>query len=236
MKVRILLAGLLAAVALPLVFAADDKKDKSSEKDVAAAKEELGKLSEYVGQWTVNGEGTVDGKKAILKDEKWGWAWKFTKDAPPALTAKIADSKFFTAASVTYDATAKAYKAKLTHAKGGEHEYTGTLDKKGMFVLTRTDGKTSDVHTVKLSTAAGGIRLNVVYEVQTGGKGLAGTVYKTSGNKDGESIAGGGKKPECIVTGGAASISVTVGGKEYKVCCSGCADELKANPDKYIKK
>jgi len=52
----------------------------------------------------------------------------------------------------------------------------------------------------------------------------------------GESIAGGTKKPECIVTGGAASISVTINGKEYKVCCSGCADELRTNPDKYIKK
>jgi hypothetical protein len=233
MKVRILLAALLGALVLPLVFAADEKKDKATEKEVAAAKEELTKLGEFVGPWTVNAE---DSAKKPLGKEKWGWAWKFKSDAAPAVVAKVEDSKFFTAATVTYDAKAKGYKAVLKDAKGEEQEYAGVIDKKGMFVLTRTDAKSGDVHTLKFGTAADGIRLNVLYEVQTGGKGLAGTVYKASGNKDGESIAGGVKKAECIVTGGAATISVTVNGKEYKVCCSGCADELKANPDKYIKK
>lgn len=233
MKVRILLAALFGACLLPLLFAADEKKEKASDKDIAAAKEELAKLGEYVGPWTVNAE---DAAKKPLGKETWGWAWKFGKDGLPSLTAKVEKSKFFTEAVVTYDAKAKGYKAVLKDAKGDEQEFAGAIDKKGMFVLTRTDAKTSDVHTLKLSTAAEGVRLNLLYEIQTGGKGLAGTAYKASGNKDGESIAGGSKKAECIVTGGAATISVTVNGKEYKVCCSGCADELKANPTKYIKK
>ena len=89
---------------------------------------------------------------------------------------------------------------------------------------------------MKLNTAAEGIRLSVKYEVQTGGKGLADTVYKSNGGKDGEGLAGGVKKAECIVTGGAGTIKVSVGGKDYYVCCSGCADELKEHPEKYIKK
>ena len=232
MKVRILMAALIGVCLLPLVFA-QDNKDKANEKDIAAAKEELTKLSEFVGPWTVNAE---DSAKKPLGKEKWDWAWKFGKDGMPSLAAKVSDSKFFTEAVVTYDAKAKGYKVAMKDSKGTDQEFTGTLDKKGIFVLTRTDSKTSDVHTLKMSTAAEGIRLNVVYEIQTGGKGLASTTYKASGNKDGESIAGGSKKPECIVTGGAASISVTINGKEYKVCCSGCADELRTNPDKYIKK
>lgn len=235
MKVRILLGAVLVALALPLLFAADKKDDKPTEKEVAAAKEELTKLGEFIGPWTVNGEGTVDGKKALWK-EKWSWAWKFKSDAVPSVVAKIDDSKFFTAATVTYDASAKGYKAVLTDAKGNDQEFAGAIDKKGMFVLTRTDAKSGDVHTVKLGTAAEGIRLNVVYEIQTGGKGLAGTAYKASGNKDGESIAGGTKKNECIVTGGTGTMKVSYNGKDYYVCCSGCADEFKANPEKYINK
>lgn len=231
MKVRTLLAALLGACVLPLLFAADEKK--ASDKDIAAAKEELGKISDFVGPWTVNAE---DAAKKPLGKEKWDWSWKFGKDGMPTLAAKVSDSKTFSEVVVANDAKAKGYKVLVKDAKGVEQEYAGTVDKKGIFVLTRTDAKTSDVHTVKISTAAEGIRLNVVYEVQTGGKGTPGTTYKASGNKDGESIAGGAKKAECIVTGGAATISVNVGGKEYKVCCSGCADELKANPDKYIKK
>ena len=57
-----------------------------------------------------------------------------------------------------------------------------------------------------------------------------------TGNKDGESIAGGTKKPECIVSGGAASIAVQYGGKTYYVCCSGCRDEFLASPEKYVNK
>lgn len=231
MKVRILLAALLAACVLPLVFAADDKK--ASDKDIAAAKEELGKISDFVGPWTINAE---DAAKKPLGKEKWDWSWKFGKDGMPTLAAKVTDSKTFSEIVVAHDAKAKGYKVAVKDAKGAEQDYAGTVDKKGIFVLTRTDAKSGDVHTVKISTAAEGIRLNVIYEVQTGGKGLAGTTYKAAGNKDGESIAGGAKKAECIVTGGAASIGVNIGGKEYKVCCSGCADELRANPDKYIKK
>jgi YHS domain-containing protein len=231
MKARTLLAVLFAC-ALPLVFAAD-KKEPPTEKELAAAKEELTRLSEFVGPWTINAE---DGAKKPLGKEKWDWAWKFGKDGTPALVAKVADSKTFAEATVTFDAAAKNFKAVVKDAKGDEQTYAGTVDKKGIFTLTRTDAKTADVHTLKLSTAAEGVRLNVVYEVQTGGKGLAGTVYKAGGNKDGESIAGGSKKPECVVTGGAAAIKVSVNGKDYFVCCSGCADELKTNPDKYIKK
>ncbi len=229
MKARFVPALLAFAFALAPLCAAD----KPTDKEITAAKEELQKLAEFVGPWTINAE---DSAKKPLGKEKWDWSWKFAKETAPALVAKVADSKTFSAATITYDAKAKGFKAVVADAKGTELEYAAAIDKKGVFVLTRTDEKSKDVHTVKMSTAAEGIRLNVQYEVQAGGKGLASTTYKASGNKDGESLAGGAKKAECIVTGGAATISVTVNGKEYKVCCSGCADELKANPDKYIKK
>ena len=60
-------------------------------------------------------------------------------------------------------------------------------------------------------------------------------VFALLGNKDGESIAGGKKKPECVVSGGAASIAVQANGKTVYVCCTGCRDELLANPGKYVK-
>ncbi len=230
MTKRFPLALLAIAFALP-VFAADTP----SEKELAQAKEELQKLSEFVGKWKTNGEGSVEGKKTIWK-ETWEWSWKFAKDGDSSLAAKITDSKFFQEGTIRYDLKAKNYAVKLKDAKGDEQDYAGVLDKKGNFVMTRTDEKSSDVHTVKLSTAASGIRLNFNYEVQTGGKGLASTVYKANGNKDGESLGGGAKKPECIVTGGAATIKVNIKGVDYWVCCSGCADELKDHPEKYINK
>jgi len=91
------------------------------------------------------------------------------------------------------------------------------------------------VHKLKFGTAAEGIRLNISYDVQTGGKGLATTIYKSNGSKDGESIASAKKKNECIVTGGAATTAVTHAGKTYYVCCSGCLEAFKEDPEKFIK-
>ncbi|MEO2090753.1 MAG: YHS domain-containing protein [Gemmataceae bacterium] len=225
MRVRCLTAvALVGLLALPLAAA---------DKDREAAKEELQKLSEFVGRWTTSGEGKVDGKKQLWK-ETWEWGWKFGKDGDAWFVLAVKDGKVFTAAEVRYDAAKKGYAVSATDAKGGTQEFAGTLDKKGVFALERKDGKSGDVHKLKLSTAAEGVRLNAVYEVQAGGKGLADTVYKAAGNKEGESIAGGKKKPACIVTGGAATIQVSYQGKTYYVCCSGCKDEFDANPKKYV--
>jgi YHS domain-containing protein len=227
MPARSLSAAFVGLFALPL-FAAPP-----SEKDQAKAKEELQKLGEFIGRWATNGEGTVGGKKQLWK-ETWEWAWKFGKDGDAWVVVTVKDAKFFPSAEVRYDAAKKAFAVTAKDAKGDTQEYTGTLDKKGVFTLERTDAGTKDVHKLKLSTAAEGVRLNAVYEVQAGGKGLASTVYKSTGNKEGESIAGGKKKPECVVTGGAASIQVSYQGKTYYVCCSGCKDEFDANPKKYV--
>ena len=45
----------------------------------------------------------------------------------------------------------------------------------------------------------------------------------------------GSSGPECVVTGGLGTISVNYKGKTYYVCCTGCRDEFKDNPEKYIK-
>ena len=57
--------------------------------------------------------------------------------------------------------------------------------------------------------------------------------------KEGESFAAGGSAadlPKCIITGGAATMTVSYQGKTYPLCCSGCRDEFNDNPEKYVKK
>lgn len=225
MKARLL--SLLAVVfASGATLAADPK-------DAEKAKAALQELGEFIGQWKSNGEGTVDGKKAIWK-ETWEFGWKFGKDGDTAILVKVADAKFLTKAEVRYDVDKKIYTATVTDKADKAQEFTGKL-LKGKFVLERKDAKTNDVHKITIGTAAGGIRLVAQYDVQAGGKGLADTVYKTAGNKDGESLGGaGGKKNECIVTGGLGTISVSYMGKTYFVCCSGCKEEFDANPKKYV--
>ncbi|HEX8204174.1 MAG TPA: tetratricopeptide repeat protein, partial [Isosphaeraceae bacterium] len=42
--------------------------------------------------------------------------------------------------------------------------------------------------------------------------------------------------PRCIVTGGAATLSISFEGKSYPLCCTGCRDEFQENPAKYVQK
>jgi YHS domain-containing protein len=225
---RFLLTFAVGLFALSLLAA-----DKPSEADQAKSKEELQKLGEFIGKWVNNGEGTIDGKKQLWK-ESWEWAWKFSKDGDAWINITVNDGKVLASAEVRYDIEKKGYLVKTKDAKGNAEEFNGSMDKKGILTLERKDEKSGDIHKWKLSTAAEGVRMNAVYDLQAGGKGLASTIYKAGGNKDGESLAGGKKKPECIVTGGAATIQVSYQGKMYFVCCSGCKDEFEANPKKYI--
>jgi YHS domain-containing protein len=222
MKVR--LFSLCAALAaLGLAVSADAPKADPK------AMEALQELSEFIGQWKTNGE---DSKKAIWK-ETWEFGWKFGKDGDTYILVKVADSKFLTGAEVRYDAAKKGYAVKLTDKAGKEQAFAGKLTN-GKLALERRDDKTGDVHKFVVNTAANGIRLIAQYDVQTGGKGLASTMYKAAGNKEGESFAGGGKKNVCIVTEGLGTIQVSYMGKTYYVCCSGCKEEFDANPKKYV--
>jgi hypothetical protein len=59
--------------------------------------------------------------------------------------------------------------------------------------------------------------------------------YQVGATKEGVAFADVPKGPECIVSGGLGTMKVLYKGKEYYVCCSGCRDEFRENPEKYIK-
>jgi hypothetical protein len=58
--------------------------------------------------------------------------------------------------------------------------------------------------------------------------------YQVGATREGVEFAKGGGGPECIVTGGLGTSTVSYMGQTYYVCCSGCRDEFNANPRKYI--
>ena len=60
-------------------------------------------------------------------------------------------------------------------------------------------------------------------------------LYQVGATKEGEPFADEAKRPECIVSGGRGTIKVSYDGKDYDVCCSGCRDKFKGDPEKYIK-
>jgi YHS domain-containing protein len=221
------LCAAFAAAALVGTAFADAKSD------AAKAKKALQDLGEFVGTWNLTGESKTTGKLVSWK-ETANLGWKFKGD-DAWITVELKDGKYFSTGELRYNVEKKQYLLTIAGADKKPQEFVGEF-KRGKLSLKRTDEKSGDVHQLAFNTLSDGIRLSYAYEVQSGGKGLFSGVYKSIGNKDGESLAGaaGSKKPECVVTGGAGTISVSFMGKTYYVCCTGCKEEFDSNPKKYV--
>jgi len=221
MKLRLLVLPLFM---LGLVVASAPSADKSD-----ASKDALKALNEFIGQWKGNGE-AKSGKSDIWKESaEWGWE---LKGAEPALKMKITGGKAFSEGTLKYLADKKKYQltAKISDKK--EQVFVGEIKAKKL-ILIHDDAETKDKTTIEMSTNNGGARFVYNVSVQKGGKGLSRATMQVGLVKEGAEFAGG-KKAECIITGGLGTMAVSFNGKTYYVCCSGCRDEFNANPKKYV--
>jgi YHS domain-containing protein len=237
MLVRMLALAAFAAGLCGLAGIAANAEDKKVKpEDQAKAKKALQEVQDFIGLWNLEGTQKV-GTKTDAWKEKVTWSWKF-KDGDAWIAVSFGDEgkgKYFSNGELKYSVEKKKYQLNLVGADKTELPFEGDVAKTGGLKMERKDPKTGDVYRLTLNTLAEGIRFQVKFEKQDGGKGLFSNVFAMNGNKDGESIAGGAKKPECIVSGGAANIAVSYKGKTYYVCCTGCRDEFNANPEKYVK-
>lgn len=203
--------------------------------DAAKAKKALQEVQDFVGVWNLEGL-HKSGAKAEAWKEKVSWGWKFKGD-DAWIVVEFADGKgkHYSRGDLRYLVDKKKYQLTLVTPSKAEEVYLGDL-KTGTLKVERTDAKTGDVTRMTIETLADGVRMQMKVDRQDGGKGPFAALYEMKGNKEGESIAGTAKKPECIVTGGAATIQVTFQGKTYYVCCSGCRDAFNETPEKFVKK
>lgn len=214
--VPVLLLGLFAAVA-----PSADKPDPS--------KEALKALNEFVGQWK------GDAKSSTLKPADWKeqaeWSYDL-KGAEPALKLKFTGGKHLAEGTLKYLPEKKKYQLTAITTDKKEQVYTGEIKAKRL-TLVYEEPDSKDKYTVEMSTNNDGARFVYTVGVQKKGVGIAKKLVEAGLTREGVSLAGG-KKPECIVTGGLGTIAVSYNGKTYYVCCTGCKDEFNANPKKYV--
>lgn len=194
-----------------------------------ADKEALAELQVFVGAWRGAGQprrGSTEGAWV----EKGDWAWKFTADSA-ALQWISRDAKY--AGSAVLRPGSQAGEFQLTvqsTAEGEPFVYEGRLQKDGPLVLTAAKPPAGQPERITLRTVARGDRLVTLYERRsTIGEGftrLAEVGYTRQGSQFGKGTTG----PECVVTGGFGSMTVTHEGKTYYVCCTGCRDIFQMDP------
>lgn len=210
-----------------IVSAADTPQEKQ------AALAALQSFNEFIGGWTGNAESKT-GKSEFWK-ESMSWGWKFNKDAAATLSVEFKDNKQFVKGELRYLADKKAFQLIVAGADKKDQVFEGKIVRR-VLEVARTDDATKDKYTIRMNTTNEGALFNLEYLVQTGGKGLDKKLFIVQSKKDGVSISGG-KKNECVVSGGVGTMPVSYNGKTYYVCCGGCRDafnESEAAKKKFV--
>jgi hypothetical protein len=208
---------------LPMADAGKQKKDDDE------LREGLYALQEFIGGW----KGTANDKAKGFWTEKSSWSWRF-KDKDRWMTFDLEGSKLYKGGEVRYLDKGK-YQLTLIDKDGKKAVYDGKLDK-SIFVAERKNPDTDDTEQIKMNLAGGGDRLIYSMWIKPDGRTMFSKRLEVGYTREGVTfgVDAGGKKPECVVTGGLGTMAVTYMGTTYYVCCSGCRDAFNENPAKVI--
>ncbi len=196
------------------------------------SKEALQKLQEFVGQWKASGGPDGRTKSIPIWSETIEWSWKFKGDEV-SLVLKIGGGKYLKGGELRYLVDKKIYQLDATDTKGEKLTFSGKFAK-DILTLERLDKKSEERQQLVMNTAAEGIRFLYRFKKAEEGRTLFTGVYIVQATKEGESLGAAQKKNECVVSGGAGTMTVSFKGETFYVCCSGCADAFKETPEKYI--
>jgi YHS domain-containing protein len=220
--------------------------DDSQGRDIPAA---LAPFEYLVGRWKGQGMPKDNSAQQFRGwPESHAWAWIFTKGKPTGMSVAIEGGKVLAAGKLTYDADRKRYHLEGTEPKpgGGPIVFEGALDRLGKTLVLDEVG-----HAPSAGTHRGSLRLSVRpnsnfirYTMGLDRKEPGAVQFRhaieVGLTREGESFAAGSAsgadRPKCIVTGGAATMTLTYQGRTFPICCTGCRDEFNESPEKYLKK
>jgi ribosomal protein L24E len=197
-------------------------------------REALKPFNDLVGAWKGTGipEGSRSDKDSGWWSERLAWQWQFKGD-DAWLIVEIAKGKYYDGGELRYLPDTKRFRLTLDTVTKEKQIFEGELaDKK--LVVERKDEKAKETQRLTFRMLHNN-RITYQYDVLADGKTAFAKKYQVGMTKEGVAFASGTTGPECIVSGGLGTMQVSHQGKTYYVCCSGCRDEFKANPDKYIK-
>ncbi|MCS6866398.1 MAG: YHS domain-containing protein [Gemmataceae bacterium] len=205
------------------------------------AKEAFQPFQGLIGSWKGRGtpEGNKDERAAGAWEEKITWEWKF-QDGDAWLHIRFTGSKHFMHGDLRYtpagDASEARFTLTLSCSDRSTATFAGTYDAQlRVLTLTRTDGPATEEQRLVFSLLHPN-RYLYRFDVRPAHTKVAFTKkYQVGATKEGEAFAQVPKGPECIVSGGLGTITVVYKGQTYYVCCSGCRDEFRAHPEKYIR-
>jgi YHS domain-containing protein len=192
----------------------------------------LAPVKGYVGSWKGAGSAKGDAAKGSWSEES-EWTWEFS-GGRAALAFSSPNGKYFSAGRLEPGEKEGTFNFNGTLPdKKTVQKFSGAIDKEGDLVLTDSSSANDRPARVTLSLVAKGKRIIMTYQKKAGPDrfmpvGEVGMTLKGSGfGKDAD-------QRECIITGGAGTITVSYKGQTYYVCCGGCKTSFLEDPEKEL--
>jgi len=192
-------------------------------------------LNDLVGAWKCTGEPLLGTKEEKLKGfwvEHVVWEWQFKGD-DACLKGDFAKGKHFASGELRYLPATQTYRLTLTTLDKKPLVFEGPRQEKKL-LLEREDAETKDRHKVTLHTLHVERHL-MKYEVLPAGKTRWVGQWQVGATNEAVPFAAVQAMRECVVSGGLGTTEVKYKDQTYYVCCSGCRDAFKDNPEKYFK-
>ncbi len=222
--------GLIACLLLGITHAAvpDDRPVKSRSRTALRA------FNDLIGTWRGTGtpEGTREQKQRGFWTESLSWEWQFQGD-DAWLKVAFDKGKHFVKGELRYLPAKDHYQLTVSTPKQETLTFAGPL-KDRQLTLERKEVSTQETQRLVLSLLHAN-RFLYRYEVKPADRPSFTRRYQVGATKEGVPFAAGDGRPECVVSGGLGTMPVSYKGKTYYVCCSGCRDAFKDEPEKYIK-
>ena len=194
---------------------------------VAADKQALSALQDYIGVW----KGVGQPRRGSTKDawiEQADWAWRFA-DGRASLVFQSPEGKLFHRGELR--AIGKGEFELIATLPDGQTQqrFTGELSD-GKLVLDAAEPAAGRPAQIAMRQVAGGDRLLISYLQRSAGSTLLTPLAEVGYTRKGSNFGKGTSGPECIVTGGYGSMAVQHEGQTYYVCCTGCRDLFNDDP------
>ena len=221
-------AGCLALLAVCGWFASAEEVQDDTR---AEQKEALAAFNPLVGGWRGTGQPRRGSAKGAWR-ETAEWVWDFADDGI-ALRYDVEDGKLFVSGRLTYDPETEHYTLTALIPGDMERSYTGAVEDEKLVLVSEADDS-GEVHRLTV-THLNEKRMLVLHEKRSENQQTFFRVAEVGYTREGTRLASSDNSgPECIVTGGAGTMTVTYKGKTYYVCCSGCRQAFEADPEGII--
>ena len=218
----------LCLALLGIVFIGADKPAATTSAD----KESLSIWNGLVGSWKGVGQ-PLRGSMKGSWSETIACRWEF-HDGHADLILDDPQGKYFASAKLHPGKQAGEFEMTSTLADGKTTAtFKGERNADGKLSLDNTQPTDDQPARLTLQIVAGGDRLTLLAEKSLG-EGRFARLAEVGYTREGSGFGKGSGGPECVVTGGQGTIAVEYKGQTYYVCCSGCKDAFKENPEQIL--